>query len=298
MRGVAYSPDFKALLMGLHQQGESLSALSRDHHVPREVLSRWWRDYQRGGLAALQPRSRRPHTSPGQLSPGMVRRALRLRDQRRSAVWIARELELGHGTVQRLLEQHQVNRLPRPVRPKPRRYEKQRPGELLHLDLKYLPALRNARNDFEFAAVDDFSREAVVSITTDQTSLAAATFLEHVLATLPYRVEAVLTDNALAFTMRHAHFRDRLTRFQQVCAAHDIRHYLLRPYAPQSNGKVERFFRTIDDECLHVRPLFTFAARSRAVADFVWYYNHQRPHLSLAGMTPVARRKLYFQQAR
>lgn len=298
MRGVAYSPDFKALLMGLHQRGESLSALSRDHQVAREVLSRWWRDYQRGGLAALQPRSRRPHTSPGQLSPAMVRRALRLRDQRRSAVWIARELALGYGTVQRLLEQHQVNRLPRPERPKPRRYEKQRPGELLHLDLKYLPALRNARNDFEFAAVDDFSREAVVSITTDQTSLAAATFLEHVLATLPYRVEAVLTDNALAFTMRHAHFRDRLTRFQQVCAAHEIRHYLLRPYAPQSNGKVERFFRTIDDECLHVRPLFTFTARSRAVADFVWYYNHQRPHLSLAGMTPVARRKLYFQQAR
>lgn len=297
MRGVAYSPDFKALLMGLHQRGESLSALSRQHDVARELLSRWWRDYQQGGLAALQPRSRRPHTSPSQLRATIVRRVLRLREQRRSAVWIARELGLGHGTVQRLLVEHQVNRLPRPVRPKPRRYEKQRPGELLHLDLKYLPALRNARNDFEFAAVDDFSREAVVSITTDQTSAAAAGFLEHVLATLPYRVEAVLTDNAFAFTMRHARFSERLTRFQQVCAAHDIRHYLLRPYAPQSNGKVERFFRTIDDECLHVRPLFTFAARSRAVADFVWYYNHQRPHLSLGGMTPVARRKLYFDQA-
>lgn len=297
MRGVAYSPDFKALLMGLHQRGESLSALSRQHGVAREVLSRWWQDFHTGGLAALQPRSRQPHQSPTQLPKAMIRRILRLRTQRRSVVWIARELELGHGTVQRVLEDHGVNRLVRPERPKPRRYEKQRPGELLHLDLKYLPALRNARNDFEFAAVDDFSREAVVSITTDQTSLAAAAFLEHVLATLPYRVEAVLTDNAFAFTMRHARHHDRLTRFQQVCAAHDIRHYLLRPYAPQSNGKVERFFRTIDDECLHIRPLFTFAARSRAVADFVWYYNHQRPHLSLGGMTPVARRRLYFRQA-
>ena len=212
-------------------------------------------------------------------------------------VWIARELRLGHGTVQRLLEHHDLNRLPRPARSKPRRYEKDRPGELLHVDLKYLPALRNARNDFEFAAVDDFSREAVVTIATEQTSAAAADFLEHVLATLPYRVEAVLTDNAFAFTMRHAHHADRLTRFQQVCAAHDIRHYLLRPYAPQSNGKVERFFRTVDDECLLVRPLFTFAARTRAVAEFVWYYNHQRPHLSLGGMTPVGRRKLYFRQA-
>jgi transposase InsO family protein len=297
MRGVSYSPDFKALLMGLHQQGESLSALSRRHGVAREVLSRWWRDYQSGGLAALQPRSRRPHTSPTQLAAGVVRKALRLRTQRRSAVWIARELGVGQGTVQRLLEAHGVNQLPRPPRAKPKRYEKLRPGELLHVDLKYLPALRNARNDFEFAAVDDFSREAVVSIQTDQTSLAAATFLEHVLATLPYRVDAVLTDNALAFTMRYARHAGRQTRFQQVCAAHGIRHYLLRPYAPQSNGKVERFFRTVDDECLHVRPLFTFAARTRAVDEFVWYYNHERPHLSLGGMTPVARRKLYFRQA-
>jgi transposase InsO family protein len=63
-----------------------------------------------------------------------------------------------------------------------------------------------------------------------------------------------------------------------------IRHLVLRPYAPQSNGKVERFFRTVNDECLNVRPLFTFAARSRAVDQFVWYYNHERPHLSLGGM--------------
>jgi transposase InsO family protein len=297
MRGVAYDPVFRAKLMALHQQGVPLTTLSTDFGVAREVLGRWWSRYQAGDLAALTPQSRRPWRSPTRLSTGLERRIVRLRAQRLSAVRIAQTLGIGHSTVQRVLERHGLNQLPRPVRPKPRRYEKQRPGELLHIDLKYLPALRNARHDFEFAAVDDFSREAVVSIQTDQTSAAAAAFLEQVLATLPYRVEAVLTDNAFAFTMRHAHHADRQTRFQQVCAAHDIRHYLLRPYAPQSNGKVERFFRTIDDECLHVRPLFTFAARSRAVTDFVWYYNHQRPHLSLGGMTPVGRRKLYFRQA-
>jgi transposase InsO family protein len=225
------------------------------------------------------------------------RRILRLRAQRLSAGRIAYAVGVGHSTVQRILERHGVNQLPRPVRAKARRYEKQRPGELLHLDLKYLPALRNARHDFEFAAVDDFSREAVVSIRTDQTSRDAAAFLEHVVATLPYRIEAVLTDNALAFTMRFARHAERRTRFQDACAALDIRHLVLRPYAPQSNGKVERFFRTVDEECLHVRPLFTFTARSRAVDRFVWYYNHERPHLSLGGMTPVARRKLYFRQA-
>jgi transposase InsO family protein len=297
MRGVAYDPVFRAKLMALHQQGIPLTTLSRDFGVAREVLGRWWARYQRDDLVGLQPRSRRPHESPTRVSVRLERRILQLRTRRLSAVRIAHTLAVGHSTVQRVLERHGQSQLPRPPRPKPRRYEKQRPGELIHLDLKYLPALRNARNDFEFAAVDDFSREAVVSIRTDATSVTATAFLEQVVATLPYPVEAVLTDNAFVFTMRHALHPERLTRFQQACAALGIRHHVLRPYAPQSNGKVERFFRTIDDECLHVRPLFTFAARSRAVDDFVWFYNHERPHLSLGGMTPVARRKLYFRQA-
>lgn len=297
MRGVAHDPVFRAKLMALHEQGVPLTALSAEFEIAREVLGRWWARYQAGDLAALQPLSRRPQTSPTKLRAKTVRRILRLRSRRYSAVRIAHVLDIGHSTVQRVLEQHGLNQLARPSRPHGRRYEKSRPGELLHIDLKYLPALRNARHDFEFAAVDDFSREAVVRIQTDQTSAAAAAFLEHVVATLPYPVKAVLTDNAFAFTMRHAQHADRLTRFQQVCHALHIRHYLVRPYTPQSNGKVERFFRTVDDECLYVQPLFTFGARSRAVDRFVWYYNHERPHQSLNGMTPVARRILYFKQA-
>ena len=268
MRGVAYDPMFRAKLMALHQQGVPLTSLSTEFGVAREVLGRWWARYRLGDLAALAPHSRRPHHSPTRTSRRLERQILRLRAQRVSATRIALALGVGHSTVQRVLARHGVNQLSQPARPKPRRYEKQRPGELLHLDLKYLPALRNARYDFEFAAVDDFSREAVVAIRTDQTSAMAAAFLEQVVATLPYRIEAVLTDNAFAFTMRHALHADRLTRFQQVCASLEIRHLVLRPYAPQSNGKVERFFRTIDDECLHVRPLFTFTARSRAVEEF------------------------------
>lgn len=297
MRGVAYDPVFRAKLMAMHDEGVSLSALSSEFEIARQVLSRWWRRYAVDDIAGLAPQSRRPHESPTRVSARLQQRILRLRTKRWSAVRIGHELGLGHSTIQRVLEQHGQSRLPRPVRPKPRRYEKQRPGELVHIDLKYLPALRNARNDFEFAAVDDFSREAVVWIATEQTSAAATAFLARVAATLPYRIEAVLTDNAFAFTMRHARHSERLTQFQHACESLGITHHLLRPYAPQSNGKVERFFRTVDDECLHVRSLFTFAARSRAVNDFVSYYNHQRPHLSLGGMTPVGRRKLYFHQA-
>jgi transposase InsO family protein len=284
--------------MAMHQEGVAFKALSEQFAVSREVLSRWWHRYLADDLAGLQPRSRRPHHSPTQLPAAQVRAILALRGRRKSAAHIALALGWGQGTVQRVLERAGVNRWPRPPRPKPHRYEKQRPGELVHIDIKFLPALRNARYDYEFAAVDDFSREAVVWIGLDQSSLSAAGFLERVVETLPYRVEAVLTDNAFAFTMRYAQHADRLTRFQQACATLGIRHYLLRPHAPQSNGKVERFFRTVDDECLTQRALFTFRARTRAVDEFVRFYNHERPHLSLGGMTPIERRKLFFRQSR
>src|SRR5689334_16972974 len=166
MRGVAYDPVFRAKLMALHQQGVPLTTLSAEFGVAREVLGRWWTRYRRDDLAGLLPQSRRPHDSPTRVSRAVQRRILQLRAQRLSAHRIAHALQVGHSTVQRVLERHGVNQLPRPARAKPRRYEKQRPGELVHIDLKYLPALRNARHDFEFAAVDDFSREAVVSIRT------------------------------------------------------------------------------------------------------------------------------------
>src|SRR5262249_12052959 len=296
-RGVAHSPEIRSFLIGLHVQGRSLSDLSREFGVPREVLSRWWHRVQADGLNGLAPRSRRPHRSRT-ISRRAVRRILQLRRRRLGPARIAVLVGVSAKSVHRVLARHGQAQLPRPRRRPSRRYEKSRPGELLHLDIKVLPALRNARYDYEFAAVDDFSREAVVTIMTEQTSVAATSFLEEVVRRLPYRVEAVLTDNALAFTMKHAWHRDRLTRFEQACRSLDIAHHLLRPRRPQSNGKVERFFRTVDDECLALQSQWTFRHRSRAVERFVWFYNHERPHLSLNGMTPVQRRDSYLRSSR
>src|SRR5690348_14125960 len=196
MRGVAHDPAFRAKLMALHQQGVSLHQLSQQFHLARPVLSRWWARYRDGDWEALQPYSRRPDRSPTRIAPALEQQILRLRQRGWGPARIAPQLGLGHGTVQRILTRFGQNRLPRPVRPRPQRYEKQRPGELLHLDVKFLPALRNARYDYEFAAVDDFSREAVIWITTEQTTRTATQFLERVLDRLPYRVEAIMTDNA------------------------------------------------------------------------------------------------------
>jgi transposase InsO family protein len=292
-RGVAHGPEIRSYLMGLHAQGRSLSALSREFGVPREVLSRWWQRTKHDGLEGLTPKSRRPKRSR-RTSRVVERRVLRLRRKRLGPARIAALVGTSAKTVHRILVRHGQSRLPRPPRRTSRRYEKTRPGELVHVDIKFLPALRNARYDYEFAAVDDFSREAVVKVATDGTTQSATQFLEHVVATLPYPVEAVLTDNAMAFTMRYAQHAERLTRFQEACQSLGIAHLLVRPRQPQSNGKVERFFRTVDEECLALQTRWNFAHRNRAIDRFVWFYNHERPHLSLHGMTPVQRRESYF----
>jgi transposase InsO family protein len=297
MKGVAYPVGERELLMKLHEQGISFLALSRQTGVCREVLSRWWRRYQQEGRAGLEPRSRRPRRCSAPLAVQFEQRILELRQRGWGPARIALALGVGHSSVHRILLRHGRNRLRPPVSRAFRRYEKTRPGELLHLDLKYLYRWPNSSREYAYAVVDDFSREAVARIRPHRTSGDAVIFLEQVVAALPYRIEAVMTDNDLIFTMRHAFHSQRQTRFEQACRSLGIEHWLAQPHHPQSNGKVERFFRTLDEECFLLRDPGCSELRIRDLEEFLWYYNHQRPHLSLRGLTPVQRRQAYFQQA-
>jgi transposase InsO family protein len=283
--------------MAQHETGVSLAVLSEQHGIARPVLSRWWKRYQADDLAGLQPQSRRPHRSPTAYGRAVHEAIDLARDFGWGVGRIAHELSIGHGTVQRVLERSGRNRWPTPARRPVRRYEKTRPGELLHLDYKYLPTL-TAREEFEYVAIDDFSREVVARIAGERSTRAATAFLEHVLTQLPYRVEAVMTDNDLLFTMRYAFYADRLTRFQQALRSAGITHRLIQPRTPASNGKVERMIKTIDDECFRVVQPRSSRARIGALRLFVEYYNHARPHQSLGGISPVARRQGYYQAAR
>jgi transposase InsO family protein len=296
VRGVAHDPMVRAALMAQHQAGVPLSVLSERSGIARPVLSRWWKRYQTEDLAGLQPRRRRPHHSPTRHDAAVADAIDLARDFGWGVGRIADELGVGHGTVQRALEQSGRNRLPRPPRRPVQRYEKTRPGELVHLDLKYLPQLGN-RPEFEYAAIDDFSREAVASIAGERSTVAATRFLEHVLTQLPYRVDAVMTDNDMMFTMRFAYYSTRLTRFEQALKSAGIEHRLIRPRSPASNGKVERFIKTIDDECFRVVQPGSSRARVGALKLFLEYYNHARPHQSLGGQSPVTRRDAYFAEA-
>ena len=296
MRGVAHDLVLRAKLMAQHEAGIPLSVLSERHGIARPVLSRWWARYRPDALRSLEPRSRRPHRSPTRHAAAVREAIADARDFGWGAQRIADELGIGHGTVQRELERTGRNRMPKAARRPVQRYEKSRPGELLHLDLKYLPALEN-RAEFEYAAIDDFSREGHARIARERSTVAATRFLEHVLAQLPYRVEAVMTDNDMMFTMRYAFHSNRLTRFEQALKSAGIEHRLIRPRSPESNGKVERFIKTIDDECFRIVQPHSLRARVGALQLFLEYYNHARPHQSLGGASPVSRRDAYFSQA-
>ena len=293
MRGVAHDPVLRAKLMAQHEAGIPLSVLSERHGIARPVLSRWWARYRADDLRSLAPRSRRPHRSPTQHSAAVQEAIASARDFGWGVQRIADELGIGHGTVQRELERTGRNRIPNAPRRPVQRYEKSRPGELLHLDLKYLPALEN-RAEFEYAAIDDFSREGHALIARERSTVAATRFLEHVLAQLPYPVEAVMTDNDMMFTMRYAYYSTRLTRFEQALKSAGIEHRLIRPRSPESNGKVERFIKTIDDECYRITQPQSSRARIGVLKLFLDYYNHARPHQSLGGVSPIARRDGYF----
>jgi transposase InsO family protein len=296
MRGVAYPVGERELLMRQHEQGVSFSALSQLAGVRREQLSRWWRRYQQEGRTGLEPRSRRPRHCSEQLSSQVEQEILELRNRGWGPARIALALQIGHSSVHRVLLRHGRNRLRQPSRRTFRRYEKSRPGELLHLDLKYLYRWPNTSREYAYAVIDDFSREAVARVRPNRTSGDAVHFLEEVLSSLPYRIEAIMTDNDLIFTMRHAFHSQRQTRFQQACHSLGIQHWLAQPHHPQSNGKIERFFRTLDEECLLIRNPGCSELRIRDLEEFVWYYNYQRPHLALQDLTPVQRRQAYFQQ--
>jgi transposase-like protein len=137
MRGDAYPIETRAYYMARHESGETLTVLSAESGIAREVLSRWWQRYQAGGLDALRPRSRRPHAQPTKTSVRLQRRVLRARRQGIGPARIAVTVPVSPATAHRILVDHGVNRLHPPQPKAARRFEKARPSELLHLDVKW-----------------------------------------------------------------------------------------------------------------------------------------------------------------
>jgi len=174
------------------------------------------------------------------------------------------------------------------------------PGAQVGIDFKELASIGGGRPLFQISAIDSFSRLGFARIVDRALGRHAVAFLEQVAADFErrgVRVEKVLTDNGFQFTMRYAYHRDYLSGFDKACRRLGIRHQLTRPYRPQTNGKVERFHRTANEELYNKRTFQTNGDRTQALSEWILIYNTERPHLGLIGITPEQACAPFFQPA-
>jgi len=267
--------------------------------VSERTVRKWVKRYEAEGAAGLVDRSSRPHRSPRRLERGIVRRIERLRRRRYTGLRIAEELELAVSTVSVWLRRLGLGRL-RTLEPKPEviRYEKKRPGELLHLDTKKLGRIhgighrihgdrsRRSRGvgwEFLHVCVDDASRVAYAEVLADETAASATAFVQRALAWFRQRdvhVERVMTDNGGCY---------RSHRFRRALATEGVRHVFTRPYRPQTNGKAERFIQTAKREWAYARAYRSSAARTLMLPGFLNRYNARRRHRGIGNLTPLSR---------
>ena len=278
---------------------QSVVGVGRSMGVSPGTVRKWVRRYQAEGERGLLDRSSRPRRSPRQLAKKVVQRIERLRRRRLTGLEIAAQLELAVSTVSLWLRRLGLGRL-RNLDPKPVvvRYEKKRPGELLHLDTKKLGRIKgighritgNRRGsghglgwEFLHVCIDDATRVAYAEVLPDETAITATGFLERALAWFRDRdvlVERVMTDNGGCY---------RSHRFRRAVHAWGARQIYTRPYRPQTNGKAERFIQTAKREWAYRRAYRTSAIRTQMLPAFLDRYNRRRPHRALGNTSPLSR---------
>ena len=287
------------------EEGWSVAATAESMGISRATAHKWLRRFRDEGVAGLEDRSSAPHCSPHALAAREVRRIVRAR--RRLKVGPHRlGPQLGHprSTVYGVLRREGLSRLRHLDRPTavPIRYERAHPGELVHIDVKKLgrvpaggghkvrgraaarPNHRGDGYDYLHVAVDDRSRLAYVEVHADQRGSTCAGFLrrtaEH-FASVGVTIQAVMTDRAMNYTLSR--------EFLDALAATEADHIVIRPYRPQTNGKVERFNRTMLEEWAYLKLYRSNRARLAALPRWIDTYNRRRPHTALGGLPPVSR---------
>lgn len=298
----------RAELVRQVQAGWPSVEVARLFRVSRATVAKWVRRFREGGLVALHDRSSRPAHNPRQTPPSLVEAISAIR---RKQGWgphrIAWALGIARSTVYAVLRRlglHRLSWLHRATR-EIVRYEYDRPGELLHLDVKKLGRIplgggkriaagftethsgprgkRSLGVDYLHVAVDDHSRYAYVEALPNERGSTTAGFLHRALMHLRHQgihVERILTDNGRNY-ISHV--------FRDAASAHGIRLKRTRPYRPQTNGKAEAFNKILQAEWAYIRPYFTNFERLDALPAFLAYYNYQRPHGGISGVTPASR---------
>lgn len=292
------------LVQRVEEMGWTVARAAEAVGVSRSTAGKWLLRYRGGGLAGLEDRPSRPLRSPHALPLEEVQCILQARHHLRVGPHrLAPALGRPRSTIYGILRRHGLSRLRDWDRPTavPVRYVRERPGELLHLDVKKLACIpaggghrilgrqigRAGRtggvgHDFIHVAVDDASRVAYLEALPDEKGDTAARFLLAAAASFAsqgVRIERVLTDRAFAYTNSRA--------FPEAIQALGARHMVTRPYRPQTNGKAERFIQTLLKEWAYARLYRSNEERLHALPGWLEFYNHRRPHTALGGFAPM-----------
>ena len=307
----------RLLVQRVRVEGMPVAHVAKAMGVSRQCAHRWVARFDAEGDAGLHDRSSRPHTSPTRTPAGVEQAVVEARGRLRVGPdRLSDELGVPARTISRILRRHHVPHLAqcdpltgdviRASKQTTTRYEREMPGELIHVDVKKIGRIPDGGGwrawgrqmgstaakkkqrigyDYIHSAVDDHTRLAYSEIHADEQGTTAAGFVTraaqffagHGIAT----IEAVMTDNHWSYTKSRA--------FTDALDAIGARHVTIRPHCPWQNGKVERFNRTLQTEWAYRQVFTSNDERTNALPSWLEYYNHQRKHSSLGRRPPISR---------
>ena len=291
----------EAMVRKFTDHGWPKHKIAQQFQTTVKTVSKWVDRFLADGVAGLEDRSSRPRSMPNKTPDALCDAVEALRRRRYTQAHIARELGLSQSTVSGILKARSLSLLsalePQPPRP---RYERQTPGEIIHIDIKKLgrfcrpghrttgdrkgqSATRGMGWEYVHVAVDDHSRLAFTAIHADEKKASAVAHLRAAVAyyaALGVTVTRVMTDNGACY---------RSCAFRDACKQLSIKHIRTKPYTPQTNGKAERFIQTALREWAYATEFETSEQRKAELPKWQHRYNWHRPHASLNKKPPISR---------
>lgn len=306
----------RLIVQRVRGEGMPVAHVAKAMGISRQCAHRWLARWDSEGDRGLRDRSSRPHRTPTRTPVSVERRVIEARRRLRVGQdGLADEVGVPARTISRILRRYRMpylsecdplsGELIRASKTTTTRYERDRPGELVHVDVKKIGrippgggwrawgrqmgstnAKRKARIGYDYvhSAVDDHSRLAYSEILNDEKGVTAAGFLERAagfFAAHGVSIEAVMTDNHLSYTNSHT--------VRHVLESIGARHITIRPHCPWQNGKVERFNRTLQTEWAYRRVYHSNHERAQALESWLQHYNTRRNHSSLGRRPPISR---------
>src|SRR4030088_3110781 len=306
------TPKGREAMVRCVEAGLSNAAAARRFNTTPKTVGKWVKRFRAEGVGGLRDRSSRPHSLPSQTAPATCAAVEALRRHRPNGKQIAAEVGVSPATVSRILRRLGLNRIRdlEPAEPV-RRYEREHPGELIHIDIKKLgkfnrvghritrdrtrqSSSRGVRGgkswgvgwEFVHVCIDDASRIAFSRVMKDERKASAVAFLKAAVAyyaSLGVTIERVMTDNGSCYRSR---------AFARACKKLRLKHIRTKPYTPKTNGKAERFIQTSLREWAYAQAYNTSDERAAELPRWLHRYNWHRPHGGIKSQTPISRLSL------